>query len=295
MTKQMVPGWFLASLFAFAQAPQPSTLTAAEIMAKVAANVESATEERTHYIYHQSVRSSLVRGNGKIARREKREYSAIPAPKATEKHLDSFTGEYRSGKQMVAYSEPRFKYKGVDLDGDLITDLTEGLVNDKDTRDGIPHQLFPFSSKDLPKYTFTLESEPQEHGRRMYQIAFEPLNKTNCVHIGGDEDDECGDSADWAGDAWIDAEELQPVRVITHLKWKVPWGIRVFLGTNLRQTGFTINYLRVAPNVWFPSTYGTEFELKVLWGYTRTITLSMENTGFKRAGATSTIEYTPSK
>lgn len=277
-----------------ASAQQPS-LTASEIMAKVAANVEAASDERSRYIYHQIVRSSLVRGNGKVARREKREYSALPGPKATEKHLDAFLGEYRSGGKMIAYTEPGFKYKGIDLDGDLIRDLTDGLVNDKQTRDGIPHNLFPFSTKDLPRYSFTLKGESEEHGRRLCHIAFRPFERSNCIHVGSDEHDECGDVPDWAGDAWIDAEDLQPVRVITRTAWAVPWGIRVFLGTNLRQLGFTINYVRVAPNVWFPSTYGTEFQLKVLWGYTRTITLSMENSAFKRGDATSTIQYTPAK
>ena len=51
---------------------------AASIMAKVAANVEQATDARKQYIYHQRVRSSLVRASGDVGRREKREYSAFP-------------------------------------------------------------------------------------------------------------------------------------------------------------------------------------------------------------------------
>src|SRR6266496_6383224 len=82
-------------LYALAAAPQsgPSIPEngapegAGAIMAKVAANVEKATAERRQYIYDARVRSSLVRSDGQVARREKREYTAIPGEKATEKQL----------------------------------------------------------------------------------------------------------------------------------------------------------------------------------------------------------------
>lgn len=278
----------LSAMLLFAQ-PGAAPPIAADIMAKVAANVEKATDARRQFVYHQRVRSSLVRTNGQIARLEKREYSVFPGGKATEKKLLSFHGEYRKGKQMIAYSEPGYKYKGMDIDGDLISELSDGLVNDKDSRDGIPHSLFPLSTKDLPSYRFTMKGQAEVHGRAAWQIGFEPVRKQSCVTIGTD-DDEC-DGPDWAGDIWIDAEELQPVRIITHLAYPVPWGIRVFLGTNLHQTGFSITYLRAAPNVWFPGTYGSEFRLKALWGYKRTITLSMENDAFQHTNASSNIQY----
>ena len=115
---------------------------AAAIMAKVAANVEKSADARKQYVYHQKIQSKLVRTNGQTARREMREDSVLPGEKGTEKKLDSFTGEYRKGKAMVAYSKPGFKYKDNDIDGELISDLTEGLVDDKESRDGIPHSLF---------------------------------------------------------------------------------------------------------------------------------------------------------
>ena len=261
---------------------------AAAIMAKVAANVEAATDARRQFVYHQSVRSSLVRASGQIARVEKREYSVFPGEKATEKKMISFHGEYWHGKQMIPYTDPGHKYKGLDIDGELIAEVTEDLVNDKNSRDGIPHSLFPLSTKDLPSYKFTMRGQSEIQGRTAYQIGFEPVRKQNCVTIG--EDNEC-DGPVWMGDAWVDAAELQPVRILTHLAFAVPWGIRVFLGTNLRQTGFSITYTRAAENVWFPATYGTEFRLNVLWGYKRTVTLSMESKDFQRTDAKSNIEY----
>ena len=279
-------------LFLCAVPAQPSAgelIDAAAIMAKVAANVERAAEARKQYIYNQNVRSSLVRSSGVVARKEKREYSVFPGEKRTEKKLISFSGEYRKGKQMVPYKESGLHHKGMDIDADLIKELTEGLVDDKKSRDGIPHSLFPLASKDLPLYTFKSLGTTEVQGRRAYRIGFEPLKPQTCILIGGDEDNECGSS--WKGDAWIDAEEFQPVRIQTDLAYPVPWGIRVFLGTNVRQVGFSINYVRVAENVWFPVTYGTEFRLNVLWGYKRTVTLSMESKGFQKTDASSKIDY----
>jgi hypothetical protein len=273
-----------------AQSPTEAPIDAAGIMAKVAANVERATGARKQYVYHQFVRSSLVRSNGVMAHKEKREYSVFPAESRTEKKLISFAGEYRKGKQTIPYKEPGYHYQGTDIDGDLMRDLTDSLVDDKTSRDGIPHSLFPIATKDLPFYTFKSLGIAEIQGRRAYRISFEPRKKDNCIHIGGEEDDEC-EGTSWKGEAWIDAEELQPIRIQTDLAFSVPWGIRVFLGTNLRQTGFSVNYVRVGENVWFPSTYGTEFRLNVLWGYKRTVTLSMESNGFQKTDASSKIDY----
>ena len=67
--------------------------------------------------------------------------------------------------------------------------------------------------------------------------------------------------------------------------------VRIFLGTNLSQTGFSVAYERVAENVWFPATYGTEFRFNVLWGYKRTVTLSLESSGFRKTDVNSAIHY----
>src|SRR5258707_2878327 len=243
-----------ASLLAAQPADEPS-LDGPAIMAKVAATMEKAAEGRRQYVYQQKVRSSLVRTNGQIARRESREYSVIPTVKGTEKKLVSFRGEYRKGKQTLGYSEPGFNTKGNDIDGEMISDLTDDLVDDKESRDGIPHSLFPLASKDLAYYKFTMKGQTDYDGRRAYQVPFEPARREMCVNIGGKDD--CM-SRPWKGEAWIDAEEFQPMRIVTELAIQIPWGVRVFLGTNLRQTGFSVTYRRVGENVWFPVSYGTE-------------------------------------
>jgi hypothetical protein len=265
---------------------------ATAIMTQVAANVEKAVDARRQYVYQQTVRASLARTNGQLARREKRQYLVIPSETGTEKKLLAFQGEYRKGKQSVTYQEPVKYHQDAGIDAELLQDLTEELINAKTARDGIPHNLFPLRSVDLPAYAFTMKGELQHQGRRTYRIAFEPAKKSRemCLHVGKDEDNDCVNTP-WMGEAWIDVTELEPVRIDTHLAFKVPWAVRTFLGTNLKQTGFAITYQRIADGVWFPATYGTEFEVDVLFFYKRTIAMNLESSGFQRTDATSTIEY----
>jgi hypothetical protein len=249
-------------------------------------------EARRQYVYQQTVRASLTRTNGQFARREKRQYLVIPSPTGTEKKLVSFQGEYRRGKQSGTYQEPVKDRQNVGIDAELLQDLTEELINAKEARDGIPHNLFPLRSVDLPAYSFTMKGELQHQGQRTYRIAFEPAKKAKemCVHERRDEDADCVNTP-WMGEAWIDAAELEPVRIDTHLAFKVPWAVRTFLGTNLKQAGFAITYQRIADGVWFPATYGTEFQVDVLFLYKRTIAMNLESSSFQKTDSTSKIEY----
>lgn len=277
-----------------------------DIMKKVAANTTAATEDRRQYVYRQKVRASMIRTDGKVARKETREYTVIPQKATTDKTLISFSGEYRAGRRLAPYSQPGVKDKGDDQDRENIQHVLDELVNAGNTRDGIPHDLFPLSAEDLRYYKFALKGETSVRGRRTFDIVFEPAELKNvCIHVGtalhinistgapdpaGTEESSC---RQWKGEAWIDAEDYQPVRIETQMAKGVPWGVRVFLGMNVRQFGFSIDYRRVAENVWFPATYGTEFGFEVLWGYRRTMTLSMENSDFLKTDAKSTIYFDP--
>src|SRR5208283_4567063 len=54
---------------------------------------------------------------------------------------------------------------------------------------------------------------------------------------------------------------------------------------------FTLTCRKVAEGLWFPVSYGTEFHLRVLFGYARTVTMSLDNRDFRRASAESTIHF----
>ncbi len=273
-----------------------ANLDATAIMEKMAAKLDASVDARRQYVYKQRVSAKLVRTNGQIARAEKREYTAAPGPERTEKTLVSLAGEYhKNKKEIIRYDKPGFEKGGMDIDGGLMEDLIEDLANSKKSRDGIPHSIFPFRAKDLPGFRFTHAGEIEVKGRKAHRIAFEPVNKkSNCLNIGGDDDDDddCP-SRPWKGEVVVDAEEFQPVRIFTDLTFKMPWGVKVFLGTNIRQTGFSVSYVRVAPDVWFPATYGTEFRLDVLFGYKRVITLALDSSDFQRTEAKSEITFAP--
>ena len=87
-----------------------------DIMKKVAANTAAATDARRQYVYRQKVRASLVRADGKVARKETREYTVIPQKATTDKTLVSFSGEYGAGNRLLPYSQPGVKDKGDDQD-----------------------------------------------------------------------------------------------------------------------------------------------------------------------------------
>ena len=266
------------------------TPDANEIMKRMAASVEASIEARRHYVYSQTVKARLLRPNSRVARQETRKYTAAPGVDRTEKTLVSLQGEYhKSTTEIIKYDKPGFEKGGLDIDGDLLRDLVDELVNDKKSRDGIPHDLFPLSTKDLPAYTFTFKDQTEVKGRKAYAIAFQPAHKSMCVNLGGDDD--CGQDRPWKGEVLVDAEEFQPVRIYTDLAFKMPWGVKVFLGTNIRQVGFSVAYSRLEPNVWFPVSYGTEFKLDVLFGYHRVITLALDSTDFRRGEAKSEIRF----
>lgn len=309
--------WLIALALASAQAPDD----AQSIMNKVAANSDSAINSRRQYVYRQRLHSSLLQSNGKIVCKESREYTVTPQESTTERSLVSFSGECLQGNQMTPYSQPAIvkpglkeraanedpeKTGGTGSDRESIAAVMNDLAVDPNSRDGIPSMLFPLGSDEIRNYRFSLKGESTIKGRRAYRLTFEPAHHKGVCIDAGDEKSHLGlhvhindDHPEpeqaacrpWKGEVWIDAEEYQPVRIDTQLAKGVPWGVRVFLGSDLRQTGFSLTYQRVAEGVWFPATYGTEFRVVLLWAYKRTITMSMEDTDFRKAGSQSTVTF----
>ncbi|MCC7156347.1 MAG: hypothetical protein IT161_17345 [Bryobacterales bacterium] len=253
---------------------------AGSIMAKVAANQDKAQSARSRFVYKQEVYTRILRTNNKLAREEKREYTVTPTPDGTRKELVKFAGKYEHKGKIVEYDDPGHKHKDTDIDGDVIEDLTDDFVNDKQSKDGVTMDLFPLTRDKQADYTFELEGTKEIKGRKVYRISFKPADK---------------EDFGWTGEVLVDAEEYQPVNVFTKMSRGVPWGVKVFLGTDVKQLGFNLTYTRVAEGIWFPATYGTEFRIDVLWGYKRVITLAMTNSDFRRADVESTIEYKSSQ
>ncbi len=252
-----------------AQAPKevvPASLTAEAIMARVAANQDSSEALRKEYVYrqHTHIVTHKPKG-GRLQREETADYDVVPTPNGTERQLKRITGRYwHQGKYETFEANQAPEADGID--GSLIESFRDDLLNDK-SKDGLSKDLFPLTSEQQKDYNFVLLGQEVEEGRSVYHIGFGPKDK--------------GDIS-WAGEAYIDAAEFQPVRVFTKLSRRIPFAVRTLLGTDVPGLGFNVVYKRQEDGVWFPATFGTEFRLHAVFFINRDISMSLENTGFQR-------------
>jgi hypothetical protein len=255
------------------------SLDVSEIMTRVAANQTHSQEARRDYTYHQKQVLRMLRGSNKVAREEKREYDVTPGARQSHKELAHFEGKYESKGKYIPYDRPGYQYKGMDIDGELINELSEDMTNDRHSRDGIGCDLFPLTQKEQYKYNFQLLGRETYRGRDVYKVKFEPKPHQDF------------DEAAWKGEALIDTAEFQPVFVHTSLAPKIPLAVKTLLGTNITGLGFAVNYQRFEDGVWFPVSYGGEFELRAVFFYKRKISVSMTNGDFRRTQVDSRVTY----
>ena len=264
-----------------AQNVQP--LSANEIMARVAANQDRAEELRKQYVYKQHVHVVSRKTNGKLMCEEAADYDVFPGAQGSSKKLTQLLGKYWYKGQYLNYSaEPAPPSTSLDNDlvsdfrSDLISDVRKDVADENRSKDGLAVDLFPLSSKEQKKYQFKMLGEQAMNGRSVYRLGFEPKDKSDI---------------DWAGEAFIDKEDFQPVLVFTKLSRKIPFFVRTALGTNLPDLGFSVSYKRQPDGVWFPTNFGTEFRLKALFVLNRNISISLSNSDFKHTHVDSTVHY----
>ena len=209
----------------------------------------------------------------------------VPLPDGTEKRLKLLTGRYwNKGKYVDIQGEPvpEAGSKDADLihnlrnhepvpeagrtDADLIHNLRNNLLNDK-SKDGLARDLFPLTSGEQKNYEFKLLGQEVEAGRNVYHIAFTPKDE---------------EEPTWAGEAFIDTAEFQPVRVFTRMSRRLPLLVRT-MWFDLPGFGFNVVYKRLEDGVWFPSSFGTEFQMQFgpLFFSNRDISMWLENSGFE--------------
>lgn len=252
----------------------------AELLGKLAENQDRASDARKTIVYRQDTWVRLMQTNGKMSREEKRQYTVAPTASGTTKKLDKFEGRYRKGGKILSYDAPNFQYKGTDIDGGLIEDLTEDLINDEKSRDGFSRDLFPLTREEQAHYTFRLDGTRKVGNVDAWRVSFLPNPD--------------GDRA-WAGEVLIHPQDFQPLLVTTKLAMKIPAAVKWMLGIDIKQLGFSVTYRKVTDELWFPATYGTEFGLKVLFGYKRNVTMNVTNTDFRKTSAESSIQFETEK
>jgi hypothetical protein len=244
-------------------------------------NQAKSQDLRTSYIYTQKQTLKMMRGNHKVAREEHREYTISPKVRGISRSLVRFDGKYEARNSFISYDKPGYQYKGTDIDGQILDSLAKDMMHDRNGRDGLGNDLFPLTYHQQLKYDFTLVSEDEYRGRKVYRVHFEPKRKPSM-----DDDGAC-----WKGDGIIDAEEYQPITVTTSLAWKMPLLVKTLLGTNIHGVGFTVSYQKFADGLWFPVSYGGEFQVRAVFVYHRTIAIAMTNSDFRRTDVTSNVAY----
>jgi hypothetical protein len=268
----------LAPLGVVCASDQPS-LSVQEIMTRVAANQDRGQQARAEYVYQQRIHVASLRTNGKLAREETTDYLVTPTPDGTKKELKHVEGRYwHKGKYVEFQGEP-VPDTGV-VDSSIVESFRDDLSNDK-SKDGLGRDLFPLTSEEQKKYLFELAGEETVQGRKVYRVRFRPRDRNELT---------------WAGEALIDAEEFEPLRVYTKLSRKIPFWVRTLLGTDVPGLGFNVQYRRFDQGIWFPVTFGTEFRLRAVFFINRDITVSLENSAFERAKVQSKIlDFQPVK
>jgi hypothetical protein len=266
---------------------QSRPLQADDIMARVAANQDRSEALRKEYVYKQHIHIATHKPKTRMMREESADYDVAPLADGTEKKLKSLTGRYWSKGKYVDFqgeAAPEPDSGNADLvhnlrnhqpvpesgrtDADLIRNLRNGLLNDK-SKDGLARDLFPLTSEEQKNYEFKLLGQEVEEGRNVYHISFAPKNE---------------EEPTWAGEAFIDAVEFQPVRVFTKMSRQLPLVVRT-MWFNVPGLGFNVVYKRLEDGVWFPSIFGTEFQMQYgpLFFFNRDISISLENSGFEHS------------
>lgn len=245
-----------------------------EIMLQVAFNQAKAQDAREQFAYHQREVVRLHRLNGKLAHEEHREYWVKPEALGVHKELIAFDGRYERKGQYISFKKPNTDYENVGIDAAIAEAFADDVTNDADSRDGVADRLFPLTYRQQLKYTFRLVGTETAGGRAVYRVAFEPKDKA---------------ATDWKGEARIDAAEFQPVSVYTNMARSVPLAVKLIFGTDVRGLGFSVVYREFDHGVWFPVSYGGEFELHAVFFYKRNISISLANSDFHRADVSSKV------
>ena len=259
-------------------------IDADSIMARVAANQDRAEAGRRHYVYVQHARVASRRGKTLLCE-EVTDSRVTPSPSGSEQQLLKLDGRVLHKHGYLIYTAPHTAVEDPDDDvtieiGDddrnLVETMRTSLLSSK-SRDGISAQLFPLTSKHQADYAFRFLGRERTNGREVFHIEFRPKQKNDYG---------------WKGDAYIDTAAYQPVVVSTSGSRKIPFAVRALLGTNVPGLGFTITYALLPDGTWFPASFGTEFQIHLLFLYHRDITMNVENREFEKTQVDSTIVAT---
>ena len=132
---------------------RPTPTDIAGIMALVGENQEHASALRQEFTFHQKQLLRMNRGNGKDGARGAARVRYHPRDARRDERTDRTSkGAYEYKGKYVTYDRPGYNYKDMDIDGELIDDLSNDMTDDKHSRDGIACDLFPLTADQQHKY-----------------------------------------------------------------------------------------------------------------------------------------------
>jgi hypothetical protein len=131
------------------------TPDAAEIMRRVADNVDRAQSARLAWVYDQDIFVRLKRANGKLAREESRQYTVAPTEKGAQRKLVKVEGKILEGNKEVTYTEAGYRQKDADIDGGLVDTFAREVMWRRNTM-GVMVYWSRLESKNLERYVYSL-------------------------------------------------------------------------------------------------------------------------------------------
>lgn len=255
-----------------AEEPPP---TAAEIMRRAAENMDRAQTERALYVYDQNVFVRMKRANGKTAREESREYVVVPGEKGAKRKMVKLEGKVIEGKKEIPYSDPKFRIKKMDIDGEMTDSFAHDLLWARHGK----IDWFPIHKKNLDRYAFTLNGTEKYREYDVWRVSYQEIKNDG-------EDPAC-----WTGEALIERSVFQPVLLTSSWDCKIPLAVKALLGINVHHIGAKITFRRFDDEVWFPVSCGGEMKFRVLFMYARTVAFSASAGNFRKADVQSSIQF----
>jgi hypothetical protein len=184
-------------------------------------------------------------------------------------------GNVIEGKKEIPYSDPKFRIKKMDIDGELTDSFAHDLLWSKNGK----VDWFPIHKDNLDHYVFTLDGTEKYRDYDVWRIRYRSAK-------GDWDDDGC-----WGGEALIERNQFQPVLVTSSWDCKVPLAVKALLGINVQHIGAKITFRRFDNNVWFPVSCGGEMKLRIFFMYARTIAFSGSADDFRKADVQSSIQF----
>jgi hypothetical protein len=189
------------ALSLFSATAQQLSLTADQIMTRVAANQDRSEAARAHYVYIQHAHV-ISRKGSTIRCEETTDTRVTPTPSGSSQQLLTLQGRLLVKGNYVTYDrlrdskhanhnakedDSKASLKQIDEDEntdlDIVENMRSNLLGDKHdhSKDGINNNLFPLTSKQQPDYAFTLRGREPRNGRDTFHIEFHPRTRTTSV------------------------------------------------------------------------------------------------------------------